>query len=88
MALTGAESLKIARQLGREIFTRTSSTATLSTDDLKAAANDLEAFIVANAAAINSSLPLPFRTVATIQQKRLLLALVAIHLSGILDLGG
>lgn len=88
MALTDAEQLKIARQYGRKVFEEAFATANLSTADLKAAANDLEAFIVANATALNNALPVPFRTTASTTQKRLLFGLVAVHLSGILDLGG
>ena len=88
MALLDAEQLKMARQFGRECWGKLNATANLSTADIKAAANDLEAYVTSNTTLINNALPLPFRATATTPQKRLLLALVACHMAGILDLGG
>jgi hypothetical protein len=77
----------MARQFGRECWEKLNATANLTTGDIKAAANDLEAFIVSNTTALNNALPVPFRTTATTPQKRLLLALVACEMAGILNLG-
>jgi len=47
--------------------------------DLRAAYDALDTFMNNNAGAINSALPLPFRTSATTQQKARLLMLVIRH---------
>lgn len=86
MALSDSQQLKMARQFARQAFVKPLVSAGLTVTDLKAAANDLEAFIATNSTAINNALPVPFRTTATTPQKRLLLALVACEMAGI-DLG-
>lgn len=83
MALTAPQRRRLGRQWARQTYQRLAATADLSTDDIEAAADSLEAFITANAAALNNALPLPFRTTATTPQKRVLLALVAVELAGL-----
>jgi hypothetical protein len=88
MALTNAQKLKLGRQWVRQCYQRLAVTANLPRDEIEAAADALEAFIVSNATAINNALPPTFRGAATTPQKRVLLALVAVELAGLGALDG
>lgn len=86
MPLTTQQRNRIKRQYIRIVFQN--ATADLTTTDIEAAADAMEDFIVSNSAAINTALPEPFKSAASTPQKRLLVALVACEIAGLLDLGG
>jgi hypothetical protein len=52
--------------------------------DIRAAVNDIDAWIEANQAAINTAFPQPFRANMTLQQKTLLFCYVAMKRAGLI----
>lgn len=79
MALTD-EDLKVAlRSYIQTAYTQMGDIATLTTADIKAAAQALDTWLDDNAATINSILPQPFRGTATPGQKALILAFTALR---------
>lgn len=67
----------------QDVFTADGQTATVTTEDIEAAITSLVSFVESNAVAINNALPEPFRSAATLQQKRHLFGLVSARLAGI-----
>jgi hypothetical protein len=56
--------------------------------DVQAAVDATDDWIDANQAAYNAALPLPFRTTATLPQKTILFAMVALRRAGLLKTEG
>ena len=83
MPITDQEAAEASRELATKIFVELKQTANLTTDDIKAAVNDLVAFIESNAVAINNQIPEPVKSNLTVPQKRYLFALATIKLAGI-----
>lgn len=81
MPITIESKRKAAREYVRRVFRN--NTANLNKDDIETAIDDLVAFIEANVSAINNAFPEPFKSTATVPQKRLVLALAAIELAGL-----
>jgi hypothetical protein len=84
MALSQADRQSTAREWIREAFERLGGTATLTTDEIRAAIDAIDDFLDNNQAAINSAFPLPFRTTATLPQKALVVAFVAMKRGNLL----
>lgn len=83
MPLDATQTREVVRAFADEVFVRGRRTATVDTDAIEAATDGLVTFIEANAAPINNALPEPFKSVATIEEKRKLVGLVAAKLAGI-----
>jgi hypothetical protein len=77
-ALSDADRHIALREFMRKAFMETGAKADFDVIAIRAAVDALDAWIDSNAAAINAALPLPFRTAASLQQKALLLAHVAL----------
>lgn len=60
----------------------------LTKPDVQAAINATDDWIDTNQSAYNSALPLPFRTTATLTQKTILFAYVALRRAGLLKTEG
>ena len=83
MPLSATQTTETMRVFAEEIFAQAQQTATVDTDAIEAAVAGLVTFIEANTAAINNALPEPFKSLATTEQKRHLVGLVAAKLAGI-----
>lgn len=84
MPITDEESRKVARVFAEELFVSRDNTANLDLEEIRAAVSDLTDFIEGNATAINNAFPEPFKSEATLAQKRYVLALAAMKLAGLL----
>lgn len=76
MPLADADKKEAVQEFAEQIFVRTNKTANLATDEILAAIEAIDAFLSANAAAINNAFPEAFRTTATVRQKAELVAFV------------
>jgi len=81
MALTTTEANEISADYCDEVFVQPNATATLTTADVKDAAESLNTFIEASMVALNNALPVPFKTLATTQQKLRLFKHVVVKLA-------
>ena len=69
-------------------FMRLITTPTMTKLDVRAAINAADDWADANAASYNTSLPLPFRTTATLAEKTAVLAYVILRRAGLLKAEG
>ena len=76
MTLTKTDQDEISQDHARTTYTIPRKIADLNKTDIKAAAISLDTFVTSNLAALNAQLPLPFRTIATPQEKLRLFKLV------------
>lgn len=83
MAMTAADIKKAVRRLANDVFVVGGQTATLDVNDLKALIEDLDAYLDANAAAINSAIRVGVRTKATTPQKAFAMAYCAMKRAGV-----
>lgn len=84
MPLNAAQTTQANRAFVHQVFVGANQTATVNTDDIQAAVTAIAAFIETNTVAINNALPEPFKSVATVPQKRHLVGVVAAKLAGII----
>jgi hypothetical protein len=85
MALTDTERRKVLRRFVLKTFKEMNNRCDMDYDDLVAAANAVDTWMDAAQSSYNSSLPEPFKSAATLEQKALLLATMAMHKGGLLD---
>jgi len=83
MPLTSTKLRTVAKQYGKKIFLDVNGTADLGTDDIEAAVDAMVSFAENNTAAINNAFPEPFKSTATQEQKRFILALAFAELAGL-----
>lgn len=83
MNLNVAKTREVVKAFANEVFVSAGHTATTNTDDISAAVTAIAGFIEGNTGAINNALPVPFKSTATVAQKRHLVGLVAAKLAGI-----
>jgi hypothetical protein len=83
MPLNATQTKETMRDFASEVFVQAGRTANLTTDDIEAAVTGLVTFIETNTAAINTALPEPFKSTASVEQKRHLVGLVAAKLAGL-----
>lgn len=83
MAMTAAERRQALRRMAADIFVVKGGTATLSTTDLDNLIEDLDSYLDANAAAINSAIRVGVRAKATAGQKAFAMAYCAMKRSGV-----
>ncbi len=81
MPLNATQTTETMRDFAREVFAQAGRTANVDTDAIEAAVTDLVTFIENNAAAIDAALPEPFKGMASVEQKRHLVGLVAAKLA-------
>lgn len=79
MAILPEDDLRL---IWRGLMTRGEFPGNVLKADLRAAVDALDAWVDANAAALNAALPQPFRGQATVAHKALLLAFVALRRAG------
>lgn len=84
MPLSADQTADAARQYARKLFVEAGATANLNHDDIVAAVTALTTFIENNAMSINNQFPEPFKSTATVAQKRYVLALSAMKLAGLI----
>ena len=82
-ALSSAERQIATRRLAKRIFEEVGATATYDLDTLRAVINAIDDYYEANASAMNSALPVGFRTTATMEQKAAAFAIAALRRAGI-----
>lgn len=82
--LIDADRLDAARKLIQKMFIEAATTANMDTVAIKAAVDATDDWCEANAASFNTALPATFKTTATLPQKALLLAYVAMKRGGII----
>lgn len=83
MPLDANQTREVLQLFTHQVFAQARHKADVNTDDLEVAVAGVVVFIEANTVAINNALPEPFKSVATTQQKRHLVGLVAAKLAGI-----
>ncbi len=83
MPLTTQETRTTASDFTRNVVGPRGENLAVGCQAIREAADDLAAFIEANAVAINNALPEPFKSIATTAQKRHLFGLVAAKLAGL-----
>lgn len=83
MALSAADIKRAVRRLANDVFVVGGQTATLDTTDITALIEDLDAYLDANASAINSAIRAGVRAKATIGQKAFALAYCAMKRGGV-----
>lgn len=83
-ALTEEQRQDAMRQLVRKMFVEANETAQLTTTEVLAMVGGLDDFIEANAAAINTAIPAGVRAKATLAQKALAVAYVAMKRGGVI----
>lgn len=76
-AMIDADRQDAARKWIHKAFLDLNATATLDTVAIKAAIDAADDWVDANAGSFNTALPAAFRTTATLAQKALLIAFVA-----------
>jgi len=76
------------RQEVRDAFMRMRNIGGLTKPELRAAIDDTDDWLDANLTSLNTAVPEPFRSVATLEQKTLLLCHVLLRRAGILSQGG
>lgn len=76
MALTDEQRKQGARRWTQKVFVEQGETAMLDTNNIKAAFDAADTWVEANQASFNQSLPEPFKSTATLQQKSVLMAYV------------
>ncbi len=81
---TDAQRFKMARKFASREFNDLAKTANMHLDDLKAAADVADQWADNNAASFNAALPEPFKSIATADQKTVLLAYVILERAGLL----
>ena len=84
MPLNATQTTETMQSFAQEVFVGAGQTATVDTDAIEAAVSGLVAFIEANTVVINNALPEPFKSTASIEQKRHLVGLVAAKLAGLI----
>ncbi len=84
MPLNAAQTTETMRDFARQVFVEAGQTAILGTDAIEDAVAGVVTFIEANTIAINNALPEPFKSTASIEQKRHLVGLVAAKLAGLI----
>lgn len=82
--LSEADRREAAREWIKKAFRDLNVTANMTTTEIKAAVDATDDWCEENAAAFNSTLPAAFRTTATMPQKALMLAYVAMKRGGII----
>ena len=83
MAMTAAEIKAAGKQFVRKAFLETNATANLTTTEIEALIADLDAYLDANAAAINTAIRASVRAKATTPQKALGMAYCALRRAGV-----
>lgn len=83
MALSDLDISAAMRRLADDIFVVRNETATLDTDDIKAMVQDLDAYLDANAAAINTAIRVGVRSKATTPQKAFAMAYCCMKRAGV-----
>lgn len=84
MVLTAEQRAHAMRRFAEQSFVAANETANLSTDEIILMIGGIDDFIEANAAAINSAIPLVVRSKATLAQKALAVAFVAMKRGGVI----
>jgi hypothetical protein len=84
MPLTNAQAKDAARQWARKYFEELGQTAGYDLDTLTTQITNLVTFMEANATAINNQFSEPFKTNASVPEKRYMLAIAAAKLAGII----
>lgn len=83
MPLDASQIKETMRLYAQQVFVAGHHTANVDTDAIEAAITGLVTFIEANTGAINNALPQPFKSAASTEEKRHLVALVAAKLANI-----
>lgn len=84
MPITDAQARDCAADFAERIYVKPSLTANLPADAIKDAIAAQVTFIESNTTAINNAFPEPFKSTATVAQKRVAFGLAALKLSGLL----
>jgi hypothetical protein len=82
-ALTTQQRDDTMRSLVRKMFVESNATAQLTTTEVRLLVNNLDDYLEANASEINSSIDVSIRSKATLSQKALAMAFVAMRRGGI-----
>lgn len=84
MALTATDKLRVTAQWMRQALKSLAEAAPYTSDDVAAAVDATDAWIEANQASFNSTLPTAFRTGASTAAKTSLFCFVAMRRAGLL----
>lgn len=84
MALDAAQRADAATKLIQKMFVEANATAQLDTTEIAALVADLDDFVEANLTALNTAIRASVRSKATLQQKALALAYVAMKRGGLI----
>lgn len=84
MALTDEQHAEGMRQWVGKVFVEGGETATMTTEQIKAAFAAIDAWVDDNQASFNTALPEPFKGAATAEQKAVLLCFVVMKQVGII----
>lgn len=84
MALDITQREDATGQLIRKMFVEANQTAQLDSTEVRALIDALDDYVEANATAINQAIPVTVRTKATLGQKALALAYVAMKRGGVI----
>jgi hypothetical protein len=84
MPLTNPEAREAAKRWAQKHFEELAMTANFDLDHLQAQVQGLVTFIESNTAPINNQFTEPFKTTATVAQKRYMLAVAAARLAGMI----
>ncbi len=82
--LTTEQKRKVAQRFVRRAYKELQTTANLNTDDIDAAIQTTEDWVVDNQSSFNTSLPATFKNTATVEQKSLLLVYVIMQEVGLI----
>ncbi len=82
--LTAEQKRTIANRFVKQFYKVLGNTATLDTDDIIAAIQPTEDFIIDDRASYNAVLPEPFKSTAALQEKTLLFCYVAMKQAGLI----
>ena len=82
--MTEQQRVENMREWVKRVFVERGATATLNTEDIKAAVDATDTWIDNNQAPFNTALPEPFKSTATSDQKTLMFVYVAMKRSGLI----
>lgn len=82
--LTDEEKRIVAQRFAKRMYKDLDQTANLTANDILAAVQPVETFIIDNQAALNAVLPSPFKETATLTQKTLLFCYTAMKQAGLI----
>jgi hypothetical protein len=84
MALDSTQRADTMRQMVRKMFVESNATADLDTLEVRVLVDAMDEYLEANQTAINQSIPVAVRNKASLTQKALAMAYVAMKRGGVL----